>query len=63
MSKSGQQQRPIIHPKLRGKLENWQRSQAALAAANQHDGATGSGSVEAGDSKSGEFHGNGCLCV
>ena len=29
-----QQQRAVIHPKLRGKLENWQRNQAALSAAD-----------------------------
>ena len=33
MSKNGQQ-RSVIHPKLRGKLENWQRSQSGLEVAS-----------------------------
>ena len=57
------QQRPVIHPKLRGKLENWQRSQAALAAAaaeNQQESASNDGAAtavgETGDLKStGEY--------
>ena len=43
-------QRSVIHPKLRGKLENWQRNQAALANAEEQK-QTGSGGEGAGDTK------------
>ena len=43
-----QQQRPGIHPKLRGKLENWQRNQAALAAGSGQESASNSGGESVG---------------
>ena len=50
MSKNAQQ-RPVIHPKLRGKLENWQRNQVLAAGEDQriHDEIKTGGDVTMGE--------------
>ena len=59
MSKNAQQ-RPVIHPKLRGKLENWQRNQVLAAGEDQriHDEIKTGGDVTMG-----ETAGRGCSVV
>ena len=57
-------QKAVIHPKLRGKLENWQRNQAAQANVEEEKKAGSGGEGGNGESKGkGKFPACACPSV